>query len=58
MTDARGHCQVVRVSAPCVAAIANGSKGGNASLEQDEIVPLGNRGRLRPPPFFWVYGDD
>jgi hypothetical protein len=52
MTASRGHCEVVRVQAPCAAAIAYGSKGGNASLEQDAIVPLGNEGRLRPPLFY------
>ena len=52
MTDACGHIHVVRGPAHCASVIVQGSKGGNASLEQDGIVPLGNGGWLRPPPFF------
>ena len=34
------------------AVIAVGSKGGEASIEKDGNVPLGNGGRLRPPLFY------
>lgn len=50
MTVRRGHDFVRR--APALAVfIAIESKGGMA-LEEDENVPLGNGGRLRPPLFY------
>ena len=52
MTDVRGHCHVARPLAPCAAVFADESKGGNASLEQDENVPLGNGGATAVAPFF------
>ena len=55
MTVGRGHTPVARVQARYVAAIVQGSKGGNAYQEKEVIVPLGNGGRLRPPLF---YGHD
>jgi hypothetical protein len=50
MTLLRGHESVVR--APAIAVvIAHESKGGMGLEEVEVIVPLGNRGRLRPPLF-------
>ena len=50
MTLGRGHENVAR--APALAAvIALESKGGMGLEELEMIVPLGNRGRLRPPLF-------
>ena len=51
MNERCGHKYVGRVAAPC-AFVAKGSKGGEASEEENAIVPLGNGGRLQPPLFF------
>ena len=57
MTDACGHIHVVRAPAHCASVIVQGSKGGNASLEQDGIVPLGNGGVATAAPFFYCLDD-
>jgi len=56
MTVRRGHENVGRTPAFAV-VIAIDSKGGKATEELDENVPLGDGGRLRPP-LFYGHGHD